>query len=512
MTRELLTVLVVDDELPIRQELRVFPWEAHGFELVGEADNGEEALQFCRNFAPDVVITDITMPVLDGLALFRALKEEHPLTQVVLLTCHSEFAYAREAIQLGAIEYLEKMTMEEADLIRALDKAKDALRREKSLRESEAERRRWALSGQFVRYLKEKEPDPDEFASFLQPFGLALPLCLTAVHAEARKENGLLVQREVGEALTRLESRHPFRWLPAEDGVYLLLFGHEAQRHGMLRGKLEAVVDALQEAIDRQLPYLSGAIRLYAVISEPVRSPEQLKDVYRTLTEVHVHRFYDGAGRIFISGNANASTKLEDAAIAKMTAKLRETRWDRQKLVECLRTELPRWAIKHRVDPDVLKCLVTDWRRDWLRENGSLAQLAETAKAISAAGTIHELVATLAHEVETGGAGKKKLRREVADAIAYIDSHLETPLTLQVVSERVGLSPHYLSRLFREETGISFNDYITKQRMEKAVLLLRTTSMRVYEVAHAVGIPSYRYFSATFREYTGAAPTEYKKG
>src|SRR5690606_35977463 len=116
MATQTLSVIIVDDELPLREELRSFPWEAHGAALAGEAENGEEALQLCYQHEPNVVVTDITMPVMDGLALFREIRTHFPATQVILLTCHSDFQYAREALRLGALDYFVKVTLDEDDL------------------------------------------------------------------------------------------------------------------------------------------------------------------------------------------------------------------------------------------------------------------------------------------------------------------------------------------------------------------------------------------------------------
>lgn len=255
-----LKVLVVDDELPLRQELRLFPWTEHGFELAGEAENGRAALDLCRRLKPDVVIADITMPVMSGLELLRALQEELPAAKVILLTCHSDFEYAREALRLGAVEYLLKVTMDPEELSGALAKAKAAHFREQAL----------------------------------------------------------------GGNTAQIEMK-----------------AHSDRPH--------------QEAAD-------SAVRM-----------------------------------------------------------------------------------------------------------------------------------------------------EIKETIRFINDNLHRPLTLNIVAERVHLSPHYFSRLFKEETGISFQHYISGKRMEKAAELLRTTPLRVYEVAHEVGIPSYRYFAALFREYAGVSPTEYKR-
>ncbi|OPH50116.1 hypothetical protein BC351_36360 [Paenibacillus ferrarius] len=257
-----ISVLIIDDELPLRQELRSMPWPSFGAELVGEAENGEEALELCKALEPDLVISDITMPIMDGLELFRIVKKNFPLIQFVLLTCHSDFHYAQEALKLGALDYFTKLSFDEGDMKTAIEKARAAIRRETDLRDYEQER----------------------------------------THRE------------------------------------------------------------------------------------------------------------------------------------------------------------------------------------------------------------------LSNSQQTGTSDDRKIRKEVKLAQQIIVNKLGDPITLTSVADEVGLSSYYLSRLFREESGESFNDYITRLRMEKAVSLLQNTQLKVYEVAEQVGIPSYRYFSQLFRNWTGVAPTDYKKG
>lgn len=120
-------VIVVDDEVPIRENLRAFSWARHDFELVGEARHGQEALEMCLSKQPDIVVTDIVMPVMDGLRLTSRLKEWKPDVQIIMLTSHSDFEYARQALVLGACDFLLKGTYRDEDLLASLAKAKSRL-------------------------------------------------------------------------------------------------------------------------------------------------------------------------------------------------------------------------------------------------------------------------------------------------------------------------------------------------------------------------------------------------
>ena len=119
-----LQVMVVDDELPMRENMRIFPYAEHSFDWVGDARNGEQALAAYQKLIPDIVITDIVMPKMDGIELTRRIKQINPRTQIILLTCHSEFHYAKDAITLGAVDYLLKGVYRDVELLEALQKAR----------------------------------------------------------------------------------------------------------------------------------------------------------------------------------------------------------------------------------------------------------------------------------------------------------------------------------------------------------------------------------------------------
>jgi two-component system response regulator YesN len=133
------------------------------------------------------------------------------------------------------------------------------------------------------------------------------------------------------------------------------------------------------------------------------------------------------------------------------------------------------------------------------------------SKGIWQAQTMSELTDAIRHILELENNRQHKYRKEINSAIEIIKGNLDKPLGLSAIAEDVGISSRYLSRLFSEELGESFIDYVTRTRMEKAVELLKTTNMKVYEISEKIGIPSYRYFSALFKNWTGKTPKEFKR-
>lgn len=441
-----LKVFIVDDEVPIRDELKMFNWEAFNTKLVGEAENGKKALDLCRECVPDIVITDITMPVMDGLELFDKLKAEFPHIQVIVLTCHSDFLYAREALRLGAIEYILKVTMEDSDIIKALDKAEKNIQRESALKRGIQEKialERCKLLGKIINGYPEKV---EEYFKQLGFTGLMinLPLRLVRVYINCNQQNWMFISKEIQEGF--YEKDENVIWIPTAVGEYILFFRNTQTDIQVLYDYMEDVISSLDSAFENNLSFISEEIRAIAIISEEVRSYEGFLFIYKETEQWKNLNFYNNDNRVF-SGKPVMLTALKGQVLSEISNKLKKL----------------------------------------------------GANKIA----VYELQKIMNEE--------RKIHAQVRLAQKLIDNKMKEPISLKSISEEVGLSPNYLSRLFTEDIGESFNEYLTRKRIEKAIELLKASTYKVYEVAEAVGIPSYRYFSVLFKEQTGVTPKEYKK-
>ncbi|MCU6797936.1 response regulator [Paenibacillus sp. WQ 127069] len=517
-----LTVLVVDDELPLREELRLFPWSSCHAELVGEAENGEEALELCRKLVPDVVITDITMPMMDGIELFRSLKKEFPLTQVILLTCHSDFEYARDALRLGALEYLIKVSLLDSDLEQALDKARTTIQREHSHKRSELDKQRWQLVKIWNRYANEQLSIAavpvevmDELRHVLKEWQLHFPIHFTRLHIHAKAEDEMYVHHELQAIFSEWEqsSKVLSRWVQLDKSDYVIFSTRPIEHAPSRREQAGWMMNSLQTALEQRLSFLSEAVRLYATLSEEVPNESVMFQALRQSAIAPEAPFYDHSGTIYdhtllpkpVAGSMEDQIKQVYAEQFRLAlAKSQEH------LARYIREEFTVWACSKRPNPDELKVWLLSKHKELFKDGDYMAE-DKSRQRLSEARTLTELTTAFTRELEAGVGLKSKCRKEVQHAKQLIAEQLMEPITLTSIAESVGLSSYYLSRLFREEVGESFNEYVTSLRMDKAIHLLQTTNMKVYEVAEQVGIPSYRYFSVLFRNRTGVAPTDFKK-
>ncbi|MEK8132626.1 response regulator [Paenibacillus filicis] len=512
MFQRWLNIIVVDDELPLRQELRSFPWGEWGAVLAGEAENGTEALRLCRDCVPDVVVTDITMPLMDGLELTKQIKREFPAVQVILLTCHSDFHYAREALKLGALEYLVKVTLEESELEQAIGRAREAIGREHAHRRQTLDQQRREQAKTIGRLLKDKQPVEELIVADLSRCGMLpqLPARLAMIQVQSGEEDRVFIEQEIQSALDNLESSFSpsFCWVPVCSTEYALFFPDGQPAINQLKLSLEAVVRGLGQALDTNLPFLGQETAVFGVISESLASGTEFLEAFGQIKRWQQARFYEQeAGQAVFVGKPVPLSPLDKAQAALLLEGLSQLGGS-DGIAGYIRTEFVRACLKHRYEPEALKQAV---ERFFQERPGAAAAAREDLSDIRQAATLGELADAM-HRLTVQTNGRKgRLRQEVHEAKQYIAGHLHEPVTLQLVAEHVALSPHYLSRLFREEVGESVLEYMTRLRIGKAIQLLEQTNLKVYEVADRVGIPSYRYFSTLFRSWTGVPPTDYKK-
>lgn len=269
------------------------------------------------------------------------------------------------------------------------------------------------------------------------------------------------------------------------------------------------LVSGAYNSISAKFPFLRHELRLFAAISDTVNDDVQLVQALKWLEQGKMICFYEPQQRVFTVAEAGGIEGQQmDTAAKDLESAMRRAMKNPQSLVRFIRSDLPAWAAANRPDPDKLKELVHVWRKEWF-PHGTEAELHAVQQRIRLADSLAALVEELADEV--GSMQDHKVRHEVAQAKQLIADKLAEDITLSQIAGYVGLRDHYFSRLFRQETGESFNEYVMRLRMDKALLLLATTSLKVYEIAEQVGIPNYRYFYVLFRKWTGSTPTDYKK-
>lgn len=506
-----MNVLIVDDELPLRQELRMFPWEDCDAVLIGEASNGEEALRICEAFVPDVVITDITMPIMDGITLIRELKKRYPIIQIILLTCHSEFNYVQEALRIGALEYILKATIDEEEMKRALDKVKQAVIKERKSLVNEKSELRQLQAALFAKLL---QGHPLQYAdwSTIQLDGQTAYV-LVRFMFDAPDSVYLAARPQMEQIFSSMESSaNCITWLTVRKQEYFVMMTLSEKEITSLLPSIEGPILQLTSLITDEASLVEHKHRVQVVISEPFASSDELVQSIEHTTRWREALFYDSVEENLVYyGHPQPLQAMSEIHIKEMTELLRKAAWNSESLVDCMKQTFFNWCMFQRVQPEQLKQYLLGWLIEWIKQQGGGEMIFLNISAMLEVKSLSQLLHIICGSIVEIENVKSRSRHEIRSAIQWIKDNMKLPISLPIIADQVGLSPQYISRLFREETGTSVTQYITQVRMEKAVELLKQTNMKVYEIAEEVGIPSYRYFTVMFRNWTGVSPTDYKR-
>lgn len=535
-------LLIADDEAGSREWLaQEIPWENHDICLVGPAVDGTEAWRMFNEENPEIILTDIRMPGMNGIDLARAILERSPRSRILVISGHDEFSYAKACLEIGVSGYILKPTPPE-EILQAVLKERDLLlaRQEDEevwvLFRNQLQSSIPFLREQFLRELWHGEIEAgvlSERLRFLQiPLDSGQPVMTMVIEVKDtmaffldhdEKERQLIwfamynmtqaVLAESGCA-ARLE----------RGGVGALLYGAPGIYGGELTSLAGRIAQAILDQARINIP-CALAIGIGGIAEDAARSYrsfEQAKQALLAQTGFAVESLANHASyhdhqlpSLSLVDEERLSVELETGQSAEMV----------HAMIEYLLAS-DNSSVKHPA--------ASAWRREtgWVLA-GMLARIAQSnglsVREITPADDYALLMRggpddEPANEVrwwETqfgrlGGAIRKlqnnKLRVCIRKAKEYIEANLAETVGLAEVARVVYMSPSYLSRLFREQTGENFSEYVTRRKMEEARRLLDAGEKRVYEIAAAVGYADPAYFGRVFRQFFNVTPTDYRTG
>ncbi|MDQ6422687.1 response regulator transcription factor [Paenibacillus sp. LHD-117] len=510
-------VMIVDDEPMIRQGLQtLIDWERHGFEIVGTAANGKEAVQKHGELRPDLILIDMRMPVMDGLQAIEQIRQTDDSCHILILSGYADFNYAKQAIVYGVGGYVVK-PIDEDELESYVERASKSLGMQKEAGTGIGVRNIALLREELLQSLVDgKSPEAgmgekEQRELFGSVAALANSRLLLAELYS--REHSLTMKTVAKKKLTELIEGRELGWVFAAEPYIGMLLKNGAQ----LRGGMEPFREALEEAC-------GSRIRYTAVVSQPLKALAELPAASSNAKSRLKRRFLLSGGCIY-----------DAAAEASSGAERPES--------EPLSVEDMAQLLFYRVDlgngNDVLQ-QVDEFAADLIRLGDSeqalksnwaqlLTLLLNKAAAIHPQLSLKEdlyMVTRLymAHhygemmdELKTrlleltakiGGADGSVTMKRVTD---FIERHYSEPLRLETLAELFNYNSGYLGKLFKSHTGESFNTYLDKVRIEQAIKLLRE-GHKVHQVAERVGYANVDYFHGKFKKYKGVSPSSYKSG
>lgn len=527
------TICFIDDIQSVVDGIsKQINWEHHGISVSGTAINGEDGLLLITSCKPDIIVTDIRMPKLDGLEMTRRVKELLPRSKVILMTGFSDFEYAKQAVQLGAFDFITK-PFSLAHIEEIVVKAKKEI---EAIRNQED-------------HIAELEQRVQESMPFLRQelFTLLLHHKVNEQEAEQRWE---YVKPD-------LESRHLLVMILEIDGFADKHRNSPMNELELARFALKNITEETIALYTKGMVFRDSANRLVAVLNTPLSDSAaaiaeaccQHVSLYTSLTisigigrsVTHIHELYSSYDQAlhalsyhFYTGG-NAVISYEDIANTEISLP-RSIRTAEQEMVYALqsgnvdqalltldhilneftdRSPLPKpeyfislyyelaymmlRAIQDKVPMNELSDLNMIVREGRVSSERSLTDMKKI---------LHSIVTLGCERIENQN--RSTAAKIIQEAIHYVKSNLDQDLSLSACAKAVHLSPSYFAGLFKKVTGMAFSQFVTQERMEMAKRLL-LEDRQIQEIAESLGYVERRYFTDVFKKYTQMTPSEFKQ-
>jgi two-component system response regulator YesN len=473
--------MIVDDEKAIRAGIRKILSESIGHIIFSEAKNGEEALNLIRKRNPDLIITDIRMPKMDGIRLMSALAEEKGGTKprIIVLSGYDDFSYAQKAIAYGAVSYILK-PIDRTELISTVSKALGA-----------AEENRRILVERYVReFLDEGRNYKGEYPLKISP---EEPVYLGFVFSPSGRNISPVVNAWGGS---------PFFAVIQKESSVLLLIGEHGKN--WLRDTLDFAGEGVCAA-------LSGKCTSFLGLTEARRQARIAVWNYMLLGKPGFYSYLKPA-RPLDYGRIREGLQKLSGIMGTVEPDVIKRSLDEFFLLETIPEE-NRGEYFHFLS-DLFSSELTSvyWdyiNRDvYLASKRSMLEMPERCRSIGEwKKNFFDFIIYLHVTI-----GKERPRHAlVRKALAWLEQHFTEDITMAMVANQVSVNYTWFSEKFREHTGFRFNEYLNRLRIGKAKELLETGRYLIYEVAEHSGYRDVKYFQKVFKETTGLSPGEWRR-
>ena len=528
-------IMLVDDEEEVRKAMiRKMDWEQLGFTVAGDAENGEDALEKLELLEPDVVMTDIRMPYMDGLTLVARIREKYPFIKILIFSGYDDFEYAKQAIKYRVTEYILKPVNGE-ELAEILKRVRISLdeeieqRRNISMLQESYENSLPMLREVFLNDLVSRGADLSGVAPKLKEYGVdildARKWLAAVIHVEqveqAEEQELYRHQELIPISVRKLVEDHlktygRFTVFNSAEGITLIaaVDGNNSET-----GLITLLEDTCKES--RRILGISITVG----VGYSCDTLQEIRRSYQTAVDALGYRAIVGCGRtIYINDMEPVNRgKLQFGAgeEAELTAVIKFGTKDQ--IGETLRELAVRMDDAKVHDNQyqvymltIVNCLIRLMQQYDLKMSGmfdSEDHYADIIKRICRRESFAEEMIPIACRMNEAlnQARDNTTRKVIVEAKEYIQENYADPeLSVDVLCRHLHMSPAYFSTVFKKETGQSYVNYLTEVRLQKAEELLEQTDDKTYEIAQKVGYQEQNYFSYVFKKKYGISPTKYR--
>lgn len=522
------SVLLVDDELLARLGLKsLIPWNEYGYEIVGEAENGQLALELINQLHPDILFCDMKMPVMDGLTLIQELKKLPAPPQIIATSAYDEFHYVKQALKDGACDYLLKSELEPDMLLKALEHASSLLSADSLAQHSFSSEHLKLLQEDFLQNLFSGKVLPDSYIESQQKLlNIQLPTkyCFCLSLKIIPPQESMIHLSELKQTLEEVCKNTLKNYgiflslLPREDHMLILIQPHSELENLSHKQFLTSCCESLVQMISMLFNCTChiGASQVCIALHElPAARQQALDSMEKAI--------FDKKSLIFYSSHFE-ETHIEFYRILEMELKDIENalnEMNHQKISDSFESLIHKI---HLIDVEEQKYLrgicqtliflvnqkistqAIDSEKLWWFDSQPYETVSTFQNRWQYCRWIQQLKTSLLQEINP----EQENQRIIIEAKKYMRTHYPSNLSLDFMSEYLGLSPNYFSKIFKKYTGINFIDYLTDLRLKRAEELLKTGKYKIYEISSMVGYENSTYFSRIFKKKYGYSPYQCK--
>lgn len=524
--KNMVRTIIVDDDFLVRSYLKqLVSWEKMGFEIAADVRDGEEALQLIEKQEIDVVITDISMPLMDGIELIRKLRQKEIKIYIVVLSCHDDFEYVKEALKLGANEYILKNSLDEETLYELLKNIQHQLEQNK-LQYSEIERKEKlarlgsrSLKFHFFNQLLAGTLKQPERISKAKEAGIEGKFLNSAVIIMSIQEWNLIKEQISvleAEQYSQLFLSHLIEQLDCflgkearfvetiylGEGIFCCFVDLSLlHRSSLMKQKLTSVAVACYRCCKEEY-------YLYTIgVSNVCMGEDGIRQAYLQAREILKLGFYEKSNILYFENAKKVKRQLPKAA---ELLKDKISLYIEGKKFEELEKEFQNVILEFKENYIESKVVI-----QWWKELDSILNIKRDLIEYQSLINIEQLK-KIPEDYKRRFFYYNKIildggNTAIKQAIEYIHKHYKEQISLDEVAGEISLNSAYFSSLFKQETGVNFSNYLLECRMECAKGLLKSTNHKIKEVASEAGFNDYHYFSKAFKKMVGISPADYRK-
>lgn len=514
-------ILIADDEYWVRRKLTsLLDWEAFGLECLEPAKDGQETLARVRAERPDILVTDVNMPFLNGVELLEQIHREQPEIVTFVVSGYDDFEYVKGCFLNGSTDYLLKPVSRE-DMEAAVNKALEIISQREDSRRKMTKASSVLRDTEFSQLVRERETTALPTGSMSHYLGMdKMSLMLIKIH------NLQIVTRKFDHDMNLYSCAVKADLLALAGREDMILFNH-IYRPGEFMLLSELGEEERQSLAEKICSYFGKFPEAWITVAMTPNaySIERVNNAYREAVSVLLSRQFGKTHQILCSRNAGSEGigRLEPEIIKQVQTNLQSGNkasvlrllledtglssaagWQYARVLQLVKEigiTLVKYAGRYRPEGSMADM---DAMADSIIHAAETMDIQKVRDAVTAA---VEYLLPAQREIPAD-----TTRQIVRQAAAYIDENYFEDLNLSVLAEKFRVESSYFSRIFRQEMGENLIFYITRKRIEKAQHLIANSDTNLTEIAFLVGYNDYSYFNRVFKKNTGMSPREYRNG